>query len=116
MSNTETVLVLEDEALIALDLAQSLEEMGFEAVVAGTVVDALLLIQARSIDFAILDYRVGDRDTGEVAELLREKQIPFALCSGSEVDLAQRVFQGVALIPKPFTQDVLREALQSVRN
>lgn len=116
MSNSETVLIVEDEALIALDMGQSLQDMGFTALVASTVVDALLLIQSRDIDFAILDYRVGGATTDELAQLLREKQVPFALCSGSSLGLAERVFEGVPFIPKPFTEDILRTTIQSVIN
>jgi CheY-like chemotaxis protein len=116
MAKLETVLIVEDEAVIALDLAQSLTEMGFNPIVAGSVVSALLIIQSRKVDFAILDYRLGERTTDQIATILREDHVPFVLCSGSQLGLAGRVFEGVPLIPKPYTQDLLRTAIQSAIN
>ena len=114
MSKPESVLIVEDEAIIALDLAQLIEDMGFSPVVAATVSDALVISQSRDIDFAILDYRVGEFTTDELAQTLREKRVPFALCSGSRLGLAEPAFEGVPLIPKPYTIDLIRAVIQSV--
>lgn len=116
MSKPQAVLIVEDEAIIAIDLANHLDDMGFKPLVASTVIDALLIVQSQQVDFAILDYRVGGATTGEVAEVLREKQVPFALCSGSDLGLAAHIFEGVPFIPKPYTEDHLKAAIHSVIN
>ena len=116
MQKSQTVLIVEDEAIIAIDLAEQLKELGFTPMIASSVVDALLLVQSRDVDFAILDYQIGGETSKEIAELLREKRVPFALCSGSELGLAAHVFEGVPLIPKPYTGDHLKAALQMAAN
>jgi DNA-binding NtrC family response regulator len=113
MSKT-TVLIVEDEAIIALDLQQSIEDLGYDTLTAFSVTEALCLLDTRSINFAVLDYHVGTSDTGELAERLIAKRIPFVVCSGTEVDRARDVFRDAALLPKPFSFDQLRSAMAEV--
>ncbi len=116
MPITETILVVEDEALIAMDLELTVREMGFDVVSAVTVAAALAVLATRTIHFAILDFRVGRDDTSPVAEVLRDKRIPFALCSGTDIGTARRVFEGAAIISKPYSEETLRTAIQSALN
>lgn len=109
--NKTTILIVEDEALIALDLQQSIEEMGYETVTALSVSEAFSVLETSPVNFAVLDYRVGNADTGEIAERLIAKRIPFVVCSGTEVDKARDVFRDVALLPKPFSNDQLRSVM-----
>ena len=52
------VLILDDDPLIALDLAMTVEDDGADAVVAGTLVDARKL-DLNTLDVAILDVNIG---------------------------------------------------------
>lgn len=70
-----SVLVVEDEAVVARDLRQTLEEIGYVVVgVAATFDEALALANTTVPDVALLDIRIaGARDGVEVATLLRER-------------------------------------------
>src|SRR3954451_21324378 len=74
------VLVVEDEYLIAADLAASLEARGIEvAGPAGSVEEALTLLQCDRghLDGAILDINLRDERVYPVAEVLRSRGAPF---------------------------------------
>ena len=77
------VLVVEDEALLAMDLADTLDTAGFEVVgPVGDVDDALALIETDSIDFAILDINLGPRTSEAIAQRLKTSGTPFIALSG----------------------------------
>ena len=60
LSHLRRMLVLEAEALILLDLEQTLTEAGVETVlVAATTDDALAIVDAAALDAAILDLNLG---------------------------------------------------------
>lgn len=105
------VLVVEDEALILLDVEQTLLDAGVETVLAATTVaDALQLIDHAPPDAAILDLHLGrDGWSYDVARRLQEKGVPFVFSSGT-VEVADG-FHGVPLVLKPFASDQLIETL-----
>lgn len=78
------VLVLEDEPLIGIVLADILEAAG--CVVVGPAYDvdqALRLISHAAIDCAVLDVNLGSGQTSApVADVLEERAIPFLFATG----------------------------------
>jgi CheY-like chemotaxis protein len=79
------LLIVEDEYLIAFDLAHDLENLGLEVVgPAGSVEDALKLVERDGdrLDAALLDINLGDRPVYPVANALAERGIPFAFTTG----------------------------------
>ena len=77
------VLILEDEALIALDVEAALQEAGFATVVTGSRADANEFLVAHRPDAAVLDIRLSDGDCVMVAERLLELGVPFVVHSGA---------------------------------
>ena len=72
------VLLVEDEAIIALDLAALLTDLG--AVVVGpahSVADALELLNEGKIDCAVLDINLNGEPVYPVARALETRRIPF---------------------------------------
>jgi CheY-like chemotaxis protein len=64
------------------------------------------------IDAALLDVNLNGQDTFAVADILRERHIPFVFATGYGADgLAER-FRGVPTLTKPFQRDELDRALQ----
>jgi DNA-binding NtrC family response regulator len=103
MLNDCLILIAEDQAFIALELAMAVEDAG--GVVAGPVASvqsALLLIKAHQIKAAILDFNLTDGDVLPVATLLFAANIPFIIQSGIGLtpELATR-FPNVAVHIKP---------------
>ena len=78
-----SVLVVEDHALIALDLEAMLLDLGAgQVTIATTVNQALHLVATRTFDAAILDVRLGENTSFDVAVALRDKRIPYAIATG----------------------------------
>jgi DNA-binding response OmpR family regulator len=57
-----TILVVEDEVLIALDLVKSIEEAGARAIVVNTAKVGLNFVELLAISAAVIDYQLGDND------------------------------------------------------
>jgi two-component system, response regulator PdtaR len=76
------VLVVEDEFLIALDLALLLQEHGWRVLgPAATVAEALRLLADERPDVALLDLNLRGEPVTPVAEELRARGVPFVLAS-----------------------------------
>ena len=58
----QTVLVVEDEPLIAHDIAQTFEQVGARVVVAGSLQAALKAAATNTFSAAILDGMTGDAE------------------------------------------------------
>ena len=110
------VLVLEDEALIGLDLQDELQDAGHE--VAGpftTCAAALEWLRTQTPDTAILDVALKDGPCREIALELERRKVPFLIYSGHHEDrelLAD--LQHVPWIEKPAPPAVLVQACQQL--
>jgi CheY-like chemotaxis protein len=95
------ILIVEDDPIIALDLAEMLQSAG--AAVVGpthTVARALRLIERQAIDAAVLDYRL-ERDTAIlVGERLTRDGVPFLFHTSSRPG-PERAFPSVRILDKP---------------
>ena len=109
------ILVLEDELLIAMELA-ALIERGLNIVVgpASSCREALDLIATLKIDAAILDLQVRDEDCSPVANELEARKIPWALCTGFSVSDLDARFKSVPLISKPFRQGEIERTIRQM--
>ncbi|WP_088693397.1 MULTISPECIES: response regulator [unclassified Rhizobium] len=96
-----SILIVEDEFLIATDLAQLLRNEGYD--VAGpvpSVGQALMLIDEGGLAAAVLDIQLNDGNSYPVAEKLASRGIPFLfLTSYVQGDLPQR-FKDRPLVSK----------------
>ena len=112
-----TVLLLEDEALIAVALQDDLEEAGYE--VAGpfvTCTDALSWLEAHRPDLAVLDTVLKDGPCKEVALRLTSLGVPFLVYSGLVEDMnALPELASATWIEKPATAQALLQALAGLR-
>ncbi|HYC03153.1 MAG TPA: PAS domain-containing protein [Azospirillaceae bacterium] len=108
------VLVLEDEALIALQLVETLRRAGCEVVgPVATIAQAADHLRGRAVDAAILDVNLAGERSFPVADILMAKRVPFAFCTGyaGATDLPER-FGGVPTIAKPFAEKELSALLR----
>jgi CheY-like chemotaxis protein len=89
--NQVSVLIVEDEPFIALDLAMAVEEARGKVIgPAGSVCEALMLIEQHLVQAAILDVNLSDRDVTPIAELLIEGDVPVIFYSGLALPAALR--------------------------
>lgn len=111
---TMRVLVVEDEAIVAIDIADQLTEAGFLVVgPAPSVAKALKLIKDVGCDIAVLDVNLRDETAEPVARELRSRRTPFLFLSAVSRDRLPAGFNGEVLLSKPAPRAVLVAALQS---
>src|SRR5689334_21542585 len=77
-----SILVVEDEPLIAMDIAQVFEHTGAEITSTNTLRHALLLAEDKELSAAILDHALGDRVSSQHCARLKERGITFLTYSG----------------------------------
>jgi CheY-like chemotaxis protein len=111
------VLVVEDEPLLAMLTEECLAELGHEvAGSAATVDQAIAIIDTASLDFALLDFTLGDDATSApVAHRLRAEGIPFAYLTGHHSLPPADDAPPAPLLTKPFTVEQLQETLRATR-
>ncbi|AUD06659.1 LytR/AlgR family response regulator transcription factor [Spirosoma pollinicola] len=123
MSDPINILIIEDEAVLSMDLSDLLEEEGYFVIgTANNGPKALSLHQQNRLDLALCDIHIkGDWDGIETAErLLTERPIPIifltALTDKVTLDRAMRLYPSAYLI-KPVTVPGLRAAIElALRN
>ena len=104
-----TILVVEDEPLIALDIVSGFERAGAAVSVARSLADARNLVEHDGISAAIVDFGLVDGDARELCARLDQKHIPFVLHSGySHTGMAS---PPAAVVPKPANPDQLVDAV-----
>jgi CheY-like chemotaxis protein len=108
------VLIVEDDAIIALDFEDTILGFGVKRVrSAGSVARALQLIADRAPDFALLDVGLASEKSFAVAERLQEMKIPFVFITGYSREFGlPPALKGTPMLPKPCTTDVLEAALR----
>ena len=110
------LLVVEDEALVAMQLEDMLDELGCVVVdVAGTVSRGVALAGDRAValDGAILDVNLGGEKVYPVAERLAERGVPFVFCTGYGLSGISGEFAHVPTLAKPYSQRQLQDLLLS---
>lgn len=112
------VLVVEDEALVAMLLETMLEDLGCEPVgPIGTIDDALAAIgRGEPLDVALLDVNVAGREVFPVAEALAARRVPFAFSTGYGEGGLTEAWRGHPTVQKPFTETAIRSALMRALN
>jgi CheY-like chemotaxis protein len=107
------VLVVEDEAILAIDIADQLTEAGFEVVgPVPSVSKALKLIAGAGCDVAVLDVNLRNETAEPVARELRLRCTPFLFLSAVSRDHLPPEFDNEVLLPKPAQSAALVAALQ----
>ncbi|WP_347304304.1 response regulator [Croceibacterium sp. TMG7-5b_MA50] len=106
------ILIVEDEPLVAMELALELEEQGFVTVGPATSCDqALAMIAAEPLAAVLLDGNLNGEPVIAVAEALVERGTPFAFVTGYSLDQFPATFHDRPILSKPFTPADLRRTL-----
>ena len=111
----ESVLLVEDSMIIALDAEDCLRELGVEKVeVESSVAAALDALSKFTPALAILDYNLGKENSEPIARKLKELGVPFWLATGyGEMQDRLEELGAAGLLTKPYGKDELREILGS---
>jgi CheY-like chemotaxis protein len=108
------VLIVEDDAIIALDFEDTILGFGVKTVrTAANVAKALDLIADRAPDFALLDIGLVREKSFAIAERLDALQIPFVFVTGYGADARlPAAFVDKPRLPKPYSTEALQAALR----
>jgi DNA-binding response OmpR family regulator len=109
-----TVLVVEDEPLIALDIVDAMRNAGASVLTAHKLMDGLRLASHPDLSAAILDFGLSDGEGTELCERLNQRGVPFILHSGYE-HIHDACLSGI-VIPKPASPYQLVSAVEGLLN
>ena len=77
-----SILVVEDEPLIALDITLAFVPTGASVTTTNTLAHALILAEHDGLSGAILDHSLPDGDCCKLCARLKERDLPFFIYSG----------------------------------
>ncbi len=107
-----TVLVVEDEALIAMDLQWLLEEAGYRVLgPANSTAAAMALLDGDEPDVALLDVNLGRSDVFGVANELATRKTRVIFLTGHTVQTLPVAHRHRPLVAKPYLPHILLQAV-----
>nr|WP_298096217.1 HWE histidine kinase domain-containing protein [uncultured Shinella sp.] len=111
-----SVLIVEDQILIALDLEAMLADEGLSTVATtSSIKQAMAQIEASPPDLAILDINLGPTNSFPVAEELRRRGIPFVFATGyGEGAELPDALAMTPIVRKPYSRNAIVTALASL--
>jgi PAS domain S-box-containing protein len=113
--NGKRVLLVEDEPLVSMMLADMLAAFGHK--VDGPYnrfSDAMLAARSNNLQAGILDVNLGGEKTYAVADILANRKIPFAFVTGYGPDTIVSEFSHAPVLQKPIEAAKLHALLQQI--
>ena len=113
MTEARSILIVEDEPLIAMMLEDFLDSLGYA--VAGScesVEEALAMVEKGGFDAAIIDVQLKNGEkVWPVADRLADTGKPFILATGGHVEPPPERHAHAPVLSKPYTIDAIEPAL-----
>jgi DNA-binding response OmpR family regulator len=110
------IAIVEDEPLVAFDNEHMLTEAGYEVVATvDNLADATRVIQEEEIDLILTDIKLsGDGDGMDVARAASAKGVRVLFVTGNCPVEAHSL--GIGCLAKPFTEKMMKAALDALDN
>jgi len=106
------VLIVEDEAIVALHLEDTLTDLGYDVVAtAGRVDSATRLASTLPLDLAIVDLNLNGERTDPVADVLAARGVAIVFATGYGAAALDKRWAGVPTLQKPFQSIELERAI-----
>ncbi|QIG79495.1 response regulator [Stakelama tenebrarum] len=108
------IFIVEDEPVVAMCLEDILLDFGCSIIgPVGRLSEGLVIAEAVEADAAILDVNLGGERSDAIASVLRARGIPYILATGygATANTGEHI---VPLVSKPYCEEQLRSALESV--
>lgn len=104
------ILVVEDEAIVAMALTDLLHELGFKVVGPfGNLGDAATATGTANFDAAILDVNLDGQMIYRVADVLSKRGVPFVFVTGYGPEGISSRFKHIPVIPKPIEREKIEK-------
>jgi two-component sensor histidine kinase/CheY-like chemotaxis protein len=110
------IMIVEDEALVAMVLEDQLADLGLSIVATcPTISDAIVAIDEKAPDSAILDVNLGGQFVYPVADRLIERGIPFVFVTGYGPESVDQRYSSVQVLEKPVERQALERIFTKAR-
>ena len=108
-----SILIVEDEPLIAMMLEDFLETLGHDVVgTCDSVEEAIEKVEAGGFDLAIIDVQLKDgQRVWPLADRLAKAGTPFIIATGGHVDPPPARHAAAPVLSKPYTIDSIEPAI-----
>ncbi|WP_395646006.1 response regulator [Terricaulis sp.] len=116
MNGRAKILVVEDEALIAMELGERLGDLGYDVLgPAMTLDEADRLVADMKPDAALLDANLNGKSSVDLGAKLAAMGVPVAFCTGYDVikNLPPALARAT-ILTKPISEDALASAVRAM--
>lgn len=115
MQRCQSILIVEDEPLIAMMLEDFLDSLGHKVVgIVDSVASAIGHIDRGGFDLAIVDVQLkGGEKVWPVVDRLADAGVPFVLATGGHVDPPPPEHAEAPVLAKPYTIDAIEPAIEA---
>ena len=107
-----SILIVEDEPLIVMDITQEFEATGAALTTTNTLHHAMILVEHDGLSGAILDHSLGDDNSSLLCARLTERGIPYLIYSGHAK--VEGPCAGALHVNKPAARGELLAAMESL--
>jgi PAS domain S-box-containing protein len=105
------VLLVEDEALVAMMIQECLAEFGYQVVgPICTAAEAAARAKDGPLEAAVLDINLGDGAVYPIADILAARGVPFVFVTGYDADSIDARFRKIPILQKPIEREMLKRA------
>jgi CheY-like chemotaxis protein len=111
----QRILVVEDEPIVAWDLADVLGSYGCEVVGPAYDLPQAEKLSQEPLDGAVLDVNLGDQKVFPVADTLAERQVPFCFVTGYGVAGLRPGDLDRPILQKPVAPEQVVQAVEAWR-
>lgn len=107
-----SVLVVEDEIMLLMNIEGALADFGCKSVTAAATIDqGLALIRAHDFDVAMLDVNLDGASSSPIADALAAKGVPFIFSTGYRNPHLSGSHGDRPVLTKPYSDEQLAEVL-----
>jgi CheY-like chemotaxis protein len=114
-ASNSTALLVEDEPLVAMMMADVLSDFEFDVIGPFASVDkAIAAVNGANVNVALLDVNLGGEMVYPVASRLRELGVPFIFMTGYAPEGISKEFNDTPILKKPVDQAELYQVIQRI--
>ena len=103
------IMIVEDEALVAMALREALDELGFSVLGPfNRISEAMIALRNNRIDAAVLDVNLGGELIYPLADVLAADHVPFVFITGYGAEEIEPRYARVPVLQKPIEATALK--------